>query len=263
MTIRTLAAGAAGLLIVDSITGNSKVVRLLIGFVALFVAGAFWRTVARRTTATIPGAIVVASAVGPQLHQGWAAPVTALVIVAGAAAVPELERRLERGVVWLLMLATVGGIYACVPETGHLRALAMAAALMALIEAVSGERLGAGAVVAAVGVLAWSVAFGGTYRDSALVGGFASFGVLLLAPIASLLVTRTRPGSRPLQTFPYTIALIGAHAVAALIVSRTAGLATTLGGAIESAIPTVAALAAVVAALETARESGPPRRRQR
>ena len=255
-TTRAIAGIAAVLLVVESITRDTKLVRLLGGFVLLFAAGALARTVARRLVFAVPGASLVASAVGPRLHQRWAAPLTAAVIVAAATTVPELERHLERGVVWLLMLTTIGGIYACIPETGHLRALAITVGLMALIEAWSGERLGAGPLAAAAGVLAWSVAYGGTYRDSALVGGFASFGVLLLAPVAQQLRTRMRSGARQLGTVSYSAALVTVHAIAAAVVSRTAGLATTIGVAIDRAIPTVATLAGVVAVLETARANG-------
>ena len=251
--IRGAALIASAALFTFSVTRNTAFARLVAGIALLFAGGELFASTRMRTrmAAALPGATLVASGVGVTLTQRWAAPLVVVVVVVGAGTATHLARRITVGTVWLVMLMTIGGIYACVPETGHIRPLAIAAGLLALVELVTAASLGAGATTAAVGALAWSVAYGGTYRDSALVGGFASFGVLLLEPVAQLLAQRLPrqwiSGRRSMPLPMASAAIVAIQAAGALLVSRTAGLARTLAGSIALTAPTLLAMVVLIA----------------
>ena len=248
--IRGAALIASAALFTFSVTRNSAFARLVAGIALLFAGGELFASTRMRTrmAAALPGATLVASGVGVTLTQRWAAPLVVVVIVVGAGTATNLARRMTRGTAWLVVLMTIGGIYACVPETGHVRPLAVAAGLVALVELVAHAPLGAGAITAAVGVLAWAVAYGGTYRDSALIGGFASFGVLLFGPIAQLLAVWLP--RRPTASLAFSSAtIVAVQGAGALVVSRTAGLANTVSGSIALAVPTLVAMVVLVAVL--------------
>ena len=191
-----------------------------------------------------PGAVLVAANITVPVHQRWAPPLVVIVILAGSVLCVDYERRNDgRGTTAALVLLTIGGIYACVPETGHIEALAVGAGAWLLSEVLTGERVGPGVMLAAVGVMMWAVVYGGTYRDSALVGGFASLGLLLVEPVARRLPGPPRGlvAERLGRALPMTL-LQGSYA---LLVSRTAGLAPSLARALLLAGPCVLALVLV------------------
>ena len=234
---RTAVLCLAPALAAQSVTRNAAFGRLVAG-IALLVILTNTTTQQRpkiRMAAALPGALLVASGVGVPLLQRWAAPLTVAVIMVAAATATTTHQRLPPGAAWALLLVTLGGIYACVPETGQMGPLAAAAALLAVYEAATHSRIQEGVMAAAIAMAAWSVAYGGTYRGSALIGGFSSFGVLLLFPAAAAL-----PYPRPIRPNAprptlrlFVIAVL--HVAAALVVSRTAGLAHSTGMALAIA----------------------------
>ena len=245
--VRHVLVMAMTLLLVLSVTRRGDLVRLLAGFAALGIAGdrATGRGaagVAWRAGSSLPGAILVSANAGVVYHQRWAAAVVVTVIVAGAVLTVDLERRsLGFGTTGCLVLLSVGGIYACVPETGHLRPLAFGAAALVVLEVLGRARIGPGLTLAAVGVLAWAVVYGGTYRASALVGGFGAIGLLVIEPLARRLPGPRRALIRSRWLVPITlIALQGANALG---VSRTAGLASSTAKAVALAVPWIVGLA--------------------
>ena len=244
-TRRHIVIVGATLLVLLSATRNPTLVRLIVGFLLLFLAGEAPPRTLRVTALIALGAWLVAANIGIPLHQRWAAPLAFVAIVATAIGAPEIERRLSPGAVWLLVLATIGGIYSCVPETGHLQPLAVLVGLLAVFEAATTSRVPPGLLCAGAGVLGWSVAYGGTYRSSALVGGFASFGILTIAP---LLRFAARPG-RPNHPHLGSLLLVGVQGLAALGISRTAGLATTSRRAVQLAVPELCSITVVTAAI--------------
>ena len=241
--IRSAGLAMVGVLVVASVTRTGQTVRLAGGLAALYVAGEYGATLrmAWRALLVAPPAFLVMLNAGPRLQQRWAAPLLTALVVLCAVGIDAVRKLAPvPGGFWMLALMTAAGVYACVPETGHLRALASSIVVLAAIEMITQERLGPGVVTVALGLLAWSVAYGGTFRDSAVIGGVATFGLLALAPVA---VLRPRYGRRRLSSgIRRTVATVLQQAVAALVVSRTGGLADSAVHALTQVVPTVALL---------------------
>ncbi|MDQ3178704.1 MAG: hypothetical protein M3Q72_14370, partial [Actinomycetota bacterium] len=119
------------------------------------------------------------------------------------------------------LLVAVAGVYVCVPETDHLRAVAVAVALLVIAEASIADAAAVWPVVtAAAALVAWSGAFGGVFRESSLVAALSMPGVLLVEPLAVRLgFTRRR---QPPAVAPAL--LLAGQAVFVLVVGRVAGL---------------------------------------
>ena len=239
---RGAALAFAVAMVAQSVTRDAAFARLIGGLALLYVAAELTETISAQAivvqmAAAAPGAVLVASGVGVPLHQRWAAPLTATVIVIATTTATHTDRSLPRGITWLLVLLTLAGVYACVPETGQIRPLALAAAALGAIEALTRTPLPKGALAAAIGITAWAVAYGGTYRNSALIGGFASLGLLLTFPLAVHLACRlaTNRTSGRHAVPAHQAVLVALHAGGALLVSRTAGLASSLSVAVPMA----------------------------
>ena len=244
--VRSVTLAALSLVVIASVTRNYSLVRLAAGVIALYGAGelaAAAGALAKLIWAA-PGAVLVAANLTVPVHQRWAPPLVVIVILAGSVLCVDYERRNDgRGTTAALVLLTIGGFYACVPETGHIGALAVGAGAWLLSEFLTGERVGPGVMLAAVGVMMWAVVYGGTYRDSALVGGFASLGLLLVEPVARRLPGP--PRGLVAERLGRALAMILLQGSYALLVSRTAGLAPSLARALLLAGPCVLALVLV------------------
>ena len=241
-----------GLSLLYGATRNAPLVRLAAGFVALWASGELLagRAVVVRGVAALPGAVLVAGNIGVPMHSRGQSWLVGLVFVAAAIAVGcRTDRRTRSAMrgerepesVALLALISVGGIYACVPETGHIASLALGVGLVALLERVEPEGIRPGLAVVLVGALLWAVAYGGTYRDSAVVGGVASLGLVVVEPIARRLPGPKRGMAR--GSTAQLLGLVGLQGSFALAVSRTAGLAASSSEAVVIAVPMVVAVA--------------------
>jgi hypothetical protein len=133
-----------------------------------------WRA---RVVALAPGAMVL----GASLPDGWPLWIrivsASTALVAGVLSV-EADRRAPRLVPLLLAVGALG-VYLCVPDTEAPKALfgALVAAAVLGLEPRLRHR---GGVSAVVGLVAWTVAYGGVGRPGSVVGGIACLGVVLL-----------------------------------------------------------------------------------
>jgi len=129
----------------------------------------------------VPGALVLAAS----LPHGFGFDLRVAVVVAAAVLGPFAvvgARRDPRLVAVLFAIAGVG-IYACVPDTEHAKALlgALLAAALVAVDRRLPATLGVGALT---GLVVWTVAFDGHGRPGSVVGGLACLGVIVLLPLA-------------------------------------------------------------------------------
>jgi hypothetical protein len=265
-----VAAVGAVASVVWASTGDASVSRLVGGLGVLGVVGATCTGDARMRAALCGTAVVlVVSAPGVDVPEVWMRLLVWLVVTiavttavggsATATANPDEsvahDEALLALVPWGLRVMTLGGLYACLPENGHTRAVGVALVLGAVATVASGSPVVArGAAAMGDGLLGWAVLFGGVYRGSAVVGGVACFGLLVAVP-AAVRIVRGLGGrvGRPAAV----VLVIGAQGGWALAVSRTAGIATSAGraGAIAAAAVVLGAVVieAALAALRPGR----------
>jgi hypothetical protein len=171
--------------------------------------------------------------------QRWARPAAAVLLAAVAAGSVGMVRRWPRHALATgSCLAAFLGIYACVPETQRVGAIAVVVAIFFVGE-LTGQLRGSWPVVVAAAALAlWVTYDGGVYRDSALVGGIASLGLVVLEPVAVRL-----PGpARGLPSALTAPALLALQAVYAVAVGRNAGLRADAASAVAVAVVMAAGL---------------------
>ncbi len=210
---------------------------LIVGLTLLALAG-----LVHPQLGHIPSVRLGAAGVGAWLigHQSglsgptWVPWLVVSAIAVGASLVAATDGELE----WptlapLLWAITVAGIYVNVPDTEEMLVLAgTAAPLVVLGWPLNLARLGAGGSYAAVGLLAWSTAAGGTGRPASIVGGLACLGVFTLVPLARWPRRNFVEGRWPGLVLLH-LALVG-------VCSRVAGLRTDVA---EAAVIAASALA--------------------
>jgi hypothetical protein len=175
--------------------------------------------------------------------QGWCRPIAAgLLAAVGAGSVATVRRWGGRAVGTGSCLMAFAGIYLCVPETERIAAATLIVAILFVGEVTGQLPARWPTTLAAATVAVWAAYYGGVFRDSALVGGFASLGLVVLEPLAVRL-PGPRRGIPPPYTAPALLVLQGAYAVT---VARQAGLRHDVTAALAIAVPLAVAL--VVAA---------------
>lgn len=196
----------------------------------------------------IPGAWLVAASSG--LAEGRLKVLVGVAVVAGGFLLAEFDARWrQRGLGPVLLAISVAGVYATVPDTEQ----AMVALGAALPLALLGwpwpfGSIGQAGAYAATGSLLWVVAAGGVGRGSAVVGGIACLGLLVVEPAARLLA----PGRRSiLELVPNgrrgAAAVAVVHLGLVYVAARVAGLRSTVAEA--AVIASLELAAAVVLAL--------------
>lgn len=198
--------------------------------------------------AMLPGATLVANSAEIE-DPGWVTPALLVVIVVGAALAADFDRTTEVGQGWLsglppvMLAATVGGVWATVPETQHAVVLVGAALPVALLGWPRPlASLGGTGAALAVGTIAWVTAVDGVARPGAVVGGFACLGLFVLEPFLRRI--RVADVVVPDGGVRQFVVLLGAHLALVGLSSRVAGLSTS---AVEALA--FAALAYVVMAV--------------
>jgi hypothetical protein len=192
--------------------------RLALGLALLAVAGGLadlLQSVLLRSVVVVPGAAFVALALTGVPR--WVKVLAFVVIAVGAPLVAATDRRAPRPTP-PLVLVTVLGVYACVPDTEFARILVgafLAAALLAFDPEL--RAVGAGSC-AAVGLVAWDACQEGAVRPGAVVGGVACLGVLVLVPVFGRKLRLADPWS----LLAWAVAAI--HVVLVLWCARVAGL---------------------------------------
>ena len=145
----------------------------------------------------------------------------------------------------LLLLVSVGGLYATVPDTEQVLVLlgvAVPVALMGLVPRF--VDLGAGGANAAVAMMLWAAAQGAVGRPAVIVGVIGTFGLFVTLPIGRLIPGRPLPrlgkpgGAAALALL--TIAQVGLALYAAQIVGPEPDVATAVLLAVPGALAALA-----------------------
>lgn len=201
----------------------------------------------------LPGAWMVAASAG--LDELWPRLLLmATVAVAGAltGAADQAYRRLGLGPVLLLM--SLAGAYATLPETQRIVVVLGAGAPLVVLgwprPLASLGRAGSSAVV---GLLAWVAVTDGSTRSGSTVGAIACLGVLVIEPVVRVLLN-ARSGQRSgpaaadagegLAAWPAALPVLLSHLTLVTVAARLAGLRA---GALEAAA--IAGLALLVVVL--------------
>jgi hypothetical protein len=168
----------------------------------------------------------------------WAAAATVAVAVAVAGSLRTVRSQLAHpALVPLVLGGSAVAVYAAVPETDQMRRVAVVLATLGVFELATRKMLPLPWHAAAAAIVLWSGIYGATGRQSALV---AAVFALWPVPLVRLLC-RWRAAPAPPPT---AIMVAGIGIVAAVVVSRTGGIATT-------ALPAVVAVG-VAASVSTA-----------
>ena len=214
--------------------------------------GSWWRPLAWiGVVLAIPGASMLASNTGlPDVS--WVGPLVVVTTVVGGTLVADFDRRhAKRGWPVVMFAVSVVGVYFTVPDTE--RALVLLGASVPLVLLgwpFALASLGSVGAYPAVGALAWTAAFEGRGRHTAIIAGCACLGLFVAEPIARLL----RGGSGILDTLPkrwwIAIPVVVAHLGLVYLASRVAGLRTDVGQATVIAVGEMAMGAAVLLAVD-------------
>lgn len=196
----------------------------------------------------LPGAWVVASATdlggtGPRLV------LVASIALAGALVGAADHQYRQLGLGPILLLVTLAGAYATVPDTE--RALIVLGAALPLV--VLGwpwplASLGRAGAAASVGLLAWIAVTDGSARAGSTVGAMACLGILLVEPVARMLRAGHGEGGEEkeaaagLAAWPTALPIVFVHVVVVAVASRVAGFRSSAweAGAIAGATLVVA-----------------------
>jgi len=207
----------------------------------------------------LPGAWLLAATV--EADQDWLSLAVGLTAAFGGALVSDFDRR------WSfqppgpgLVVVSFAGVFLTVPETAEALPVLGAALPLTLIGwPLNLARLGAGGSLASTGLLAWVVAQGGMFRDSAVVGGLACLAMLVAEPLGRALVRRRVAWP---TTVLVLVAVATAHVVMVILAARVAGLREQLEPALALAVLTLVLGIVVSAGVWQAGSSGAERRRR-
>lgn len=210
--------------------------------IALLALAVVWpRARPLRWPLAVAGGVLLVASVWDVSFEGraveWAVPSAVAVGVALWWAAPRAHERLPQSTAWLLLLGCAGAVYLCVPETDHLREVAVVVAAGGVAEVLLRRRLPSVALVAATALVEWAALFGATGRPSALAGG-----LFALTPVVA--VAMARRGS-----WWHAPAVAAVWLVAAGAMARTGGVADSLSTAVVAAAGCVTAAALVTAAV--------------
>lgn len=180
-----------------------------------------------RPVVAIAGAVALMISTWHASFQGraneWAVVIAVVVAVAGWWAAPHAGASLVRlGGAWWVLMGSAIAVYGCVPETDQLREVGVVVVAGGLAEVLLQRRMPTPVLVAAMALVEWSALYGATGQARALAGGlFALTPLLAVAAVARLVGSRTAPS----WLFR---AVGGVWVVAAVVMARTGGIATSL-----------------------------------
>lgn len=168
-------------------------------------------------------------------HNEWAVVAGVGAAVALWWAAPRAHERLALwGAAWWALLGSAVAVYGCVPETDQMREVGIVVAAGGVAEVLLRSRLPTPSLLAAAAYVEWSALFGATGQARALAGG-----LFALTPLVAVAVVRSRARwSSP------AVAVV--WVVAAVVMARTGGIATSLPPAVRAS-----AVCAAVASLLT------------
>lgn len=219
-----LAAAAGGVLI----AGQDPPDGLGFGLALLAFGGALCQLVRLELALTaalaVPGAWLVAGAIEP-LGSVWVSWLLFGFVVLGGALVSDLDLHYaERGYGPILLVISLAGMFATLPDTEEILVVFGAALPLVLLAWPKAYAfLGAIGIFPTLGLLAWVIAVGARGRESAVIGAVACLGLLVIEPV----VRRWR-GATVLDRLPAgwskTLVVIGAQAIVVLVAARVVGL---------------------------------------
>ncbi|MGZ8763936.1 MAG: hypothetical protein ACXW2Y_11495 [Acidimicrobiia bacterium] len=166
--------------------------RVVLALAGLWLAG----EIASRTSPLIGVAMAVAAGVGlidPSAHSpGWIIAILVFGPASLGAAAADFDRRANgSGLGPLLLLISIVGLYATVPDTELvLVLLGSAIPVTALAWPRVMARLGSGGAYAAIGLFLWITTVEGTARPGSIIGAAAALGLLAAEPVGRLLASR-------------------------------------------------------------------------
>lgn len=201
--------------------------------IALLALAAAWPSIRWwRVPIAVGGAALLVASTWDASFAGrdnqWAVVAGAVVAIALWWAVPIAHERLVGpgplhtiGVAWWGLLGSAIAVYGCVPETDQMREVGVVVAAGGLAELLLRRRLPTPALVAAAAYVEWSALYGATGRGRALVGG-----LFALTPLIAVAVFDAKRRS-------WLLGLV--WVVAAVVMARTGGIATSLRPALVAA----------------------------
>jgi hypothetical protein len=218
------------------------------------VLASWWRPLALTgVLLAIPGAALLTSNTGlPDVS--WVAPLVVVSTVLGGTLVADFDRRYaKRGWPVVMLAVSVVGVYFTVPDTE--RALVLLGASLPLVLLgwpIAIASLGSVGAYPAVGAIAWTAAFEGRGRHTAIIAGVACLGLFVAEPL-----TRALQGfkSTVFAALPKTwwmaipVALV--HLVLVFVASRIAGLRTDVSQAVLISVMALISAIAVLWALQS------------
>jgi len=239
VSLVALAAGVA--LIVLSLKERGDLFVGIVGMLLLGVAGALversHRPVVAGAILSIPGAVVLTL---PVQDATWERALTAAVIVFAGGAAPALDRHWHRTpAVPLFAVGAVAGVALCAPETAHVTWLIAAMVVLAVPGLLAHRPYPAPVALPVTGVLAWAALSGAALGESAVVGGLASLGLLVIWPVVAQL---PGPGEAVVPVHPWFSAAL-LQLFAGIVVGLTAGRAASLTSAVVISAVMLAVLA--------------------
>ncbi|HEY5663177.1 MAG TPA: hypothetical protein VIS05_03985 [Ilumatobacter sp.] len=174
----------------------------------------------------------------------WAVPATVAVALALIPLIADARARLPAGWLPAVIVGVTAVVYACVPETDHIRWIAVLPVTTAVIEFGLRVRLPFGGSYATVAFVLGAGLYGATGRDSAIVGTLFAWWPFALLTVSAGLAPALRSGSKPVLA-----AIIAVGGAAAGWVARTGGLQPTIAPALGAvAVAASASLVVTVAA---------------
>ncbi|HEX4490194.1 MAG TPA: hypothetical protein VH914_03225 [Acidimicrobiia bacterium] len=211
---------------------------------------------------TIPGAVLLTQKSGlPNEH--WVAPLVVLTTVVGGTLVADFDRRhRRRGWGPVMFAVTVVGMYFTVPDTEVALVLLGASLPLVLLGwPVPLTSIGAVGAYPAVGALAWTAAYEGLGRPSAIVAGVACLGLFVVEPVTRILLgfKRTIFDMLPRRWWLAIPVAVG-HLVLVFVAARVAGLRQDVG---QATLIVVAELVSAVAVLWAIQAEALPQPRRR
>jgi hypothetical protein len=256
--------GSAGIAFVAAVLGAQAFVgglnpaawiALLIGLTTLGAAGYLTRDIrvgqrprsrgqlaglAMGLVVGVTGAVLVTSHVG-QPQAAWLRPLAIVVILVSGPLVADFEVRFAAlGAAPVLLLVSVGGIYATVPDTERALVLVGAATPVALLALLNPRAtLGRSGAFASVGTLVWAMTFGAAGRPVAMVGAVGCLGLLAEASVGCLLARRAyNRGS--VRRRLVVIVVVTLQCLLVLYAAEVVGARSNLGAAVVLVTPAIA-----------------------
>ena len=208
----------------------------------------------RRALGAGVGLAVVVAAYGParlvETSRWWAAAATVVVAIVVAEFLPATRRLLPiPGAAPATIVATLGAVGLCVPETDQMAIAALLPLGVVAAELIGRRQVGVEWYAVASASVLWAGVFGTSGRQSALIGALFAWWAVTLLPTVNLV--------RSVGTRAAAVVVAVIAAVAVVVVARTGGIAETARPAWLAAV--VSGAVSFTSALVVVRASSPPR----